>query len=96
MRASFRVEFTINGKPFHVRRDRIIAVGTGYMPDPTWEPEPVERGEVEPQQPMVEVTMLSIDGMQGNLPVDESLADALIVWDGLIRRDQLGVGDFER
>lgn len=80
-RPLYRVAFKVNGYPFHVRRDKIVSISTmaNYTQqqiDPrTSEP---FQGE-EPEH----VTVVHIDGA-GSLVVQESLEDAVRIWDGAV------------
>lgn len=79
-RPAYRIAFTVDNLPFHVRRDRVIAVGT----------RPTQMVQQEPDGPVMAVnstTMITVDGI-GNIPVGESLDEALSVWDDLVAVDR--------
>jgi hypothetical protein len=99
MRPVYRVTFTVEGRPFHVRRDHITSVGSGIqqgevLTDSFGQPVLNEEGTDYLRDDPHEQVVITIEGL-GNLPVDESLEDALRIWDGITRAD-LGVGDYER
>lgn len=94
MRAAYRVQFTLEGRPFHVRRDRIVSIGLGLQPgnvvlDEDQKPMLNMEGTDYIREEPTEQVVLSVEGL-GNVPIDESLEAALTIWDGITRLDDTG------
>ena len=88
MRPVYRVQFTLEGRPLHIRRDRIISIGVALQLGKAVLDEneqPVANAEETDwvREDPYEQVMVFVEGL-GNLPLDESLDEALRIWDGIL------------
>lgn len=87
MQRLYRVQVTIEGRPFHVRRDRIAAAGSSpvYSDDQMEDVHDPATRQVIGRKPRDDAeptprTHIFVDGL-GYLAIDETLDEFLTVWD---------------